>query len=141
MCSITATHNQPNSIKWPKASFWSLFCILVCNSWAFPASWLLLLIKYYFHLYEYAISATQNQPNLIKWPDTSLFALFCTIYANYASLIMQNRSDNMIKSRKLFSIIKICNMKSIKWTSLDIMAKKLIFGSLLHKLCYLWIIN
>ena len=38
---------------------------------------------------------------------------FCINYANYAYLIMQNMSDTMVKSSRLFSTIIICNIKSL----------------------------
>ena len=71
-----------------------------------------------------------NQTQLTE--QKTHFGLFHIIHANYAKLIILTLTDNIIKSWRPFSTIKICNMKSIKWTNLHKMAKNLIFGSLDH---------
>ena len=68
---------------------------------------------------------------------------FVPTWRYYWMIQMQNMSDTITKSSGLFSKTKMCNLKSIRPTKLEKMAKNLFFGSLDHSklhFCDFWMI-
>ena len=84
-----------------------------------------------------------NRPNPRKPPKTSFLALWIIQKCIFLIFEWSSMSHIMAKLLRPFSIVKICNIKLIRWTKLKKMAKNLFFGLLDHSkmdICDLWMI-
>ena len=81
-------------------------------------------------LSRYAISSWSNRPNSRKRPKPSVLALWIIQKCIFVIFEWSSMSHIMAKLLRPFSIIKICNIKSIQQTKLEKMAKNLFLGSL-----------
>ena len=73
-------------------------------------------------LSQYAISSRSNRPNSRKWPKTSFLALWIIQKCIFLIFEWSIMSHIMTKLLTPFSIVKICNIKVIRWTKLKKMA-------------------
>ena len=127
-----------------KTSFLALFCINYANyAYLITYAWPLSITKYWETFWTIIICNIMSiwALKLEKMAKTSFLALFCINYANYAYLINHAWPLTMTKCWETFWTIIICNVRSIRAPKLEKMAKNLIFGSFLHKLCKLFIPN
>ena len=73
-------------------------------------------------LSQSAISSRSNRPNSRKWPKTSFLALWIIQKCIFLIFEWSSMSHIMAKLLRPFSIVKICNIKLIRWTKLEKMA-------------------
>ena len=73
-------------------------------------------------LSQSAISSRSNRPNSRKWPKTSFLALWIIQKCIFLIFEWSSMSHIMAKLLRPFSIVKICNIKLIRWTKLKKMA-------------------
>ena len=73
-------------------------------------------------LSHYAISSRSNRPKSRKWPKTSFLALWIIQKCIFLIFEWSSMSHIMAKLLRPFSIVKICNIKLIRWTKLKKMA-------------------
>ena len=73
-------------------------------------------------LSQSAISSRSMRPNSRKWPKTSFLALWIIQKCIFLIFEWSSMSHIMAKLLRPFSIVKICNIKLIRWTKLKKMA-------------------
>ena len=73
-------------------------------------------------LSQYAISSQSNRPKFRKWPKTPFLALWIIQKCIFLLFEWSSMSHIMTKLLTPFSIVKICNIKVIRWTKLKKMA-------------------
>ena len=73
-------------------------------------------------LSQYAISSQSNRPNSRKLPKTSFLAFWIIQKCIFLLFEWSSMSHIMTKLLTPFSIVKICNIKLIRWTKLKKMA-------------------
>ena len=135
--------NQSQENGW-KPHFWLFGSFKKAFLWFLnDPAWLIRWSNRAYHLVlsKYAISNQSDVPNSRKWPKTSFFVLFCTIYAHYACIINYAWPITMVTCWETFSTTIICDIESIRATKVEKKVKNLIFCSFLHNLCILCILN
>ena len=70
-------------------------------------------------LSDYAISSWPDRPNSRKWPKTSFLAIWIIQKWFFMVFEWSSMCNMVTKLLRTFSIIKICNMKSIRLTKLQ----------------------
>ena len=83
-------------------------------------------------LLKYAILSQSDAPNSKKWPKTSFLALWIIQKGIFVIFEWSSMEDMTTHVSRSFSIIKICNLKSIRCTKLKKMAENHNFGLLDH---------
>ena len=99
------------------------------------------VVKHIF-LSWYTISSRSNWPNPRKCSKTSFLAHWIIQKGIFVIFEWPSMGVATAHLSASFSIIRICNLKSIRCTKLKKMTKNLIFGSLDHsKRHFLWCLN
>ena len=135
--AISSQFNRPNSRKWPKTSFLAFWIIQKCIFVTFDLndpSWPGNIAKMLENIYisQYAISSRSIRPNSRKWPKPSFMDLWIIQKCIFLIFEWSSMSHIIAKLLRPFSIIKICNIKLIRWTKLKKMANNWITGWIIH---------
>ena len=105
------------------------FCPLDHSKMDFCDFWMILRdlvrlpnVEKHLILSPYAISSRSKRPNSRYWPKSSFLALWIIQKCIFVTFEWSNMSHISAKLLRPFSVIKICNIKLIRWTKLKKMA-------------------